>query len=572
MASSSSSSSPFLLPMQSEYYSVLLGTSHVPAHKLTHLNLNRTEVGDRKAQVVALLLANETLYPNLTSLDLVNTSLTTKSCTGISQAIEKNSTLRVLRIGEERRATPSAGLSSIINSFLKNRGVNSLTIQYSCLTMDNLKSLCKVLSKNPSLTTLNLNSFFSESFGKFLEPILKAPYLKRLDLCQTAVGSVYVNPDGFAKGLSSATSLQSLILNRCGMSDRFVAGLSTGLRNNTSVTELSLNGTSITPDGAGTLVQAILHTQTVTHLDLEFLEAHTLIIDGAYVRYNHDNAIKWHLQGSWDHFTDLFASHRTLQSINLSNRESPDNNSPIISLKPSFAICSNSFTHLRVCNVQFAESAIEILFNALPQGLESLDLKGCFSKLDPNCRSPSLLMRRIVTLIETSTVLTELSFGGENLKKNHLWDQDSMNEERPFMPLAEALKANTALTSLSICDIELELPDTEKLCEALAENCGVSKFVYTPRYSGDVQFLTQISELFAKHLPINHTLLELSGVADASRFPVIGTMLERNRYRAEILVSLFDKLLTLAQEKNWLQKDDSEQASEERTPKRQRKS
>ena len=126
-----------------------------------------------------------------------------------------------------------------------------------------LKRLCEALSTNTTLEELNL-PYCSINSGPLLGQLLSEnTSLQHLNL----QGNKIADCRSLAAGLSNNRTLRELVLCDCGLTDKCVEDLSTGLNNYIQDLDIAWND-SITEDGLNVLVRQLTTLSGMRHLTI----------------------------------------------------------------------------------------------------------------------------------------------------------------------------------------------------------------------------------------------------------------------------------------------------------------
>ncbi|XP_035377472.1 NACHT, LRR and PYD domains-containing protein 12-like [Electrophorus electricus] len=188
-----------------------------PSSHLRELNLNYNKPGDSGVKQLSALL--EDPHCKLEKLQLVNCSITEKSCAALASALRSNPSSHLRELNLNYNKPGDSGVKQL-SALLKDPHCKLEKLQlYNCsITDDGCAALSSALRSNPSshLRELNLNyNKPGDSGVKQLSALLKEPHCK----------------------------LEKLQLDKCSITDEGCAALASALRSNPSshLRELNLN-------------------------------------------------------------------------------------------------------------------------------------------------------------------------------------------------------------------------------------------------------------------------------------------------------------------------------------------
>eukprot|EP00667_Euglena_gracilis_P005303 EG_transcript_5337 len=256
---------------------------------LRRLDLRRNQIGPLGGQAVAQMVQ---VNRGLTALDLEGNGMTDESCAALAKALHGNSSLRSLTlrntgIGDRGagalagalRANPflaaldvagnrlgDEGAQSLAEALLVNGSLTALHLQANRCTAQCCPALAAALAQSTTLTELSVGQGLLDERGIvcLVEALLSNATLRKLDLQGSVVGVQAARAIG--RLLQCNVGLRQLRLDLAPVLGRREAAVTVaqGLRQNTSLTELSLGEPGVDPD-VWELISGLLQANQKRH-------------------------------------------------------------------------------------------------------------------------------------------------------------------------------------------------------------------------------------------------------------------------------------------------------------------
>ena len=224
---------------------------------LTHLNLRENMITHIGAEALAKgLLSNNVLV----RLDIGDNWIGDQGAVALSEALESNRTLSYLNVGIEYQLMMQIFFSS--NYYFDE-----------CIGDSGITAIAQALRSNNSLTYLDLrgNKFSDSAVAALGEALQSNCSLTHLYCCGVEMRIHFGNSAAaaFSKALQSQdTQLTVLNLQNTSISSSCVITLAEALQSNRTLQRLDLSENEIGYLGAAALAQALKKNQTLTHLQL----------------------------------------------------------------------------------------------------------------------------------------------------------------------------------------------------------------------------------------------------------------------------------------------------------------
>ncbi|XP_078390095.1 NACHT, LRR and PYD domains-containing protein 3-like isoform X2 [Cetorhinus maximus] len=237
-------------------------------HRCQELRLSRNNLGDAGVKLLSAALKNPDC--KIQNLELNNNNFPVSCAKYLASALSTNRSLTNLKLGYNNLGDSGVKL---LSDALQNPDskMQELSLNNNALTDSCVKHLVFILSTNQSLAILNLaNNNLGNSGVKLLSAALKNPDCKiqRLELCNNGLTDYCI--EDLASALGTNRSLTDLNLDNNKLGDSGVKLLSVALRNpDCRIQTLDLEKNGLTDSGTDDLASALSTNQSLTLLYLQ---------------------------------------------------------------------------------------------------------------------------------------------------------------------------------------------------------------------------------------------------------------------------------------------------------------
>ena len=244
------------------YIAKVLQSSHV----MNSLDLNCNEIGGKGLQSICQALITNT---SLVKLDLCYCKLEISEENGavVSEMLQKNKTLEVLKLSQYPGISDT-GMFYIAEGLQKNASLK--TLEMSHINEKGGKALATAIASNTSLRLDELDIDYleiTEDSGPAWVDMLQQNTFKSISISLSPPSDIGVS--FIAEGLKENTSLTTLTLTRSKITSVGAMYLSKMLMVNKSLTLFAISRSQIGDKGVAHLAESLKQNKTLKHLDIK---------------------------------------------------------------------------------------------------------------------------------------------------------------------------------------------------------------------------------------------------------------------------------------------------------------
>ena len=346
-----------------------------------------------------------------------------------------------------------------LNTHLKEIG-NSIVTRMSCLELCNNKlDVHELLENTTTLQILDISRCYwkidNNVAKKLSRRILQNHHLIKLNVSHNIL--MIMASIRLAKALQSIETLQTLIMNNCGITDDAAEDIATVISHNLFLKELNVSYNKLTRVGTTKIFNSLK--------DIRYLRILKVASCGITKRDFHEkftaSSFTFHLQeldvsdnkiiADGTTILSYLCSFNSMQTLRIVNCNITDKDVDILT-----SILSNTYalTHLEVHRNKFSAEGISKLLTSLGMlsGIRTLKLSDCLLKGTTSCK--------LASAIKSNSRLTHLE-----LLHGYFMDSDDV-----FFASLESIKI---LQVLILIDCNITTRITDKVAAVISSNCTI---------------------------------------------------------------------------------------------------
>jgi Ran GTPase-activating protein (RanGAP) involved in mRNA processing and transport len=470
-------------------------------HSLSSIDLSQTNLTDTSATAIAEALKVNT---SLKTINLASNQIGAAGGQKIIEAVKVNTSLQMVNLSKNTRLR--AGGDAIGEALANNTSITHLNLSSCFITPAAVINIARALRSNKTLGSLNLshnNMNKDAQVGEHLGAALRVnSSLFSLDLGGVNLGEI----GGLAlcKALKVNHTLTSLNLEVNELDTSCGQAISEALAGNTTLKALNLNRNKLKADGGKAIAEALKTECTLEEL---YLDSNELRLDGGLAICNalennstlkiltlRNNVLTSKTATA---FGKVLKKNATLTSLDLSLNEIATGISIANALK-----INKTLESLNLESNKLGDEAGLAFGAALAENSTLRYLNFSSNKLKNKTATS------IGRALKTNTMLTKLDLG--------------KNELSILEPIMEALKTNSTLGCINLCQNPIQADHSRMVGEALKANKTLHEINIVGLPFDDIAASTMVSALTT-----NYSLLRFYGRRSVSES--ISKNLDRNK-------------------------------------------